>query len=354
MDKRKKVVVYGVGNFYTKNRNKVEEEFDVVAYVDKKMKSCNDNSKIVINNISEVNENFDYVLVMVENVSICFEIVRSILFEGISYDRIIIGKTLYGDLSDVCSIKVAQNGNFYVESKGIIISVKSEDELNNVIDTIVMECYEYNLNSSKQEIVFDVGMNVGDSAVYFGRMEKVQMVYAYEPFGDTYNRALENIKFNNLSNKIMPFNIGLSNRKFCQTVSFNANMSCGQSTILEYEKISKETYRNWGLIDESQNVDETVKINKASDEFRSIISGHKDKLFVLKMDCEGEEFAIIDDLDNGGLLGQFNLIMLEWHYKTPEMLKSIISKNGFSWCSINKSINPSMGLLFAWKHDCRE
>ena len=71
--------------------------------------------------------------------------------------------------------------------------------------------------------------------------------------------------------------------------------------------------------------------------------------FVLKMDCEGEEFSIIDDLNVYNLLEKFSFVMIEWHHRNPDAIKKTLLENGFSVYSTWKGFNPKLGLLYGWK-----
>ena len=74
------------------------------------------------------------------------------------------------------------------------IQVSTEDEFHSVEEVILMNCYQYHLNGDNKEIVFDVGMNIGDSTLYFLQSAKVAKVYGFEPFRKTYMDAINNLK----------------------------------------------------------------------------------------------------------------------------------------------------------------
>ena len=129
---------------------------------------------------------------------------------------------------------------------------------------------------------------------------------------------------------------------------FNANMSCGQSTIAEVRECARQTYNQLKLINEIDEIEQNVIVKQASEVFSPLIEKHRDNNLILKMDCEGEEYGIIEDLHDKNLLSLFSFIMMEWHYRGNEELLQTLKNAGFSyWCS-NKARN--MGLIYAFKN----
>jgi len=57
--------------------------------------------------------------------------------------------------------------------------------------------------------VLDIGAFIGDSSIYF-ILKGAKKVYAIEPHPDAYKEMLENIKLNNMEDKIIPINMGIN------------------------------------------------------------------------------------------------------------------------------------------------
>jgi hypothetical protein len=88
-------------------------------------------------------------------------------------------------------------------------------------------------------------------------------------------------------------------------------------------------------------------VKKASEILFPIINRYSQYNIVLKMDCEGDEYGIIQELFETNLLGRFDFIMLEWHYQGKESLLEYLKEAGFSyWCSDK---NLKMGLIYAYR-----
>lgn len=339
-----RVVVYGMGKFYKEFCEQIDESYEIVAYVDR-----NPNANNIYSDIKSVPVMYDKVLIMVENISACFNIANRLLDENIQCNDIILGISKWGQYSDLDKIEVTAEGKFLIGYNDLFICVRNEDEFQNVIDTIYMECYCYKIKSDR-EIVLDVGMNVGDSAVFFARNEKVVAVYGYEPFMETYISAVDNVKRNKVENKTHMHSFGLSDHDEKKIVDFNSDMSCGQSSINEINTEIIESYRDWGIINNEGTKKEQIEIKKSSDVISEIYrEWNKDVTYVLKLDCEGEEFAILKDLSENNLLKLFSFIMMEWHYKEADPLLTVLELNGFSYYKVKKSIKPELGLIYAWK-----
>lgn len=69
--------------------------------------------------------------------------------------------------------------------------------------------------------------------------------------------------------------------------------------------------------------------------------------YILKMDCEGEEYSIIEELNAAGILGRFKVIMLEWHYEGFKKITDFIDGLGYSYFFFEKE--NGMGLIYAQK-----
>jgi FkbM family methyltransferase len=61
------------------------------------------------------------------------------------------------------------------------------------------------------KVVVDVGAFIGDSSIYFA-LRGARRVIAVEPHPEAYKVMVENIRFNDLEDVIIPVNAGLSSR----------------------------------------------------------------------------------------------------------------------------------------------
>lgn len=344
---KENVLIYGVSDFFLKYERQINEEFNIIGFIDQYKRGYFAGKKIIKSNEIEKYD-YDKIVIMIQPVQICIDVVRMLIKRGIAPMKLIAGLGRYGRYEKCYdNIEITDSGYIEVRRKGITVSVKSVDEFNNVYEVMVNQIYNYYIHNDKKDIVFDVGMNVGDATLYFAANPKIEKVYAYEPFKETYSHAMANIQKNNSITKVSAFQFGISGENSKRKIAFNSNMSCGQSTLKNMRQTAYEKYRKWGLVDDSEEQYEVIEVKDAADVFGPIIAQYTNHNFILKMDCEGEEYRIMNRLAEANMLAKFSLIMLEWHYQGNESILKLLESAGFSyWCEDKAS---DMGLIYAYK-----
>lgn len=347
------VLIYGAGNFFNKNKEALQRQYNIKAIIDKNKEGFVENYKII--RVSEcVSYTYEKIIIMVENVQSCFTIISDLLKSGVSSEKIVYGGVHYGVYADKYDdIQILPDGKLCVNKSGIKVAVGSIDEFNNVYETLVEECYHYRINNGKKDVVIDVGMNVGDATLYFLAGDKVEKVYAYEPFYKTFQDAKRNLKdYLDNEDRLEIFQYGLSDVTEYREITYNEDMTCGMSTQkaeeLDKYNVYKFYYDN-GYAEQKKERIEKISVIKAADVLKPIIQKYrKSHNIVLKMDCEGEEYGIIELLNREGILQEIDFMMLEWHYQGKESILRELSKAGFSYlCTAQRE---NMGSLSAW-HD---
>jgi hypothetical protein len=86
---------------------------------------------------------------------------------------------------------------------------KFKSERQTILEIFITRVYE-KLNVCGRFVV-DVGAYVGDSAIYF-TLKGASKVIAIEPHPGAYEEMLENIRLNNMGDKIIPINAGLASK----------------------------------------------------------------------------------------------------------------------------------------------
>jgi len=153
----------------------------------------------------------------------------------------------------------------------------------------VFEEESYRFLNVQNKSVLDIGAFVGDSAIYF-ILKGAKKVYAIEPHHDAYNEMLENIKLNNMENKIIPINMGINYEKDYITID-----------------VKDITHVAFSIFKSNNNTGIKVPAGKLSD----IIDKYNIDAQVLKMDCEGCEYDII--LKDYDTIKEFDEIGFEYH-----------------------------------------
>ena len=214
----------------------------------------------------------------------------------------------------------------------------SLDSLMVVNELFTDEIYEFDYG--QKMVCIDIGMNVGYSALLLASRPDVEKVYGYEPFKGTYEKALQNFALNpQLTSKIVPLNSGWSDKTGPFSFQNYADGSIGASTSFTADL---------NVYGRSADVT-TVQLTDASAALQEIRNLHPGTSLFLKMDCEGSEYEIFDKLDKDNLLQHFDGVLLEWHYKGPLPLTTLLKKNGFSYYSTGRPDAPDIGFVYAFK-----
>jgi len=346
--KKEEVLIYGLGNFYFSYEKEINENYVIKAFIDKEKKGYFAGKKIIHPDKVLQYENCK-IIIMVQNIQECINIERNLISKGIHIQQIVLGHNLYGKYSSIIDeISVMPDGGLLLTFGKISIKIKTEDEFNNVCEVMLDQIYNYYVNNGRQDIVLDVGMNIGDSVLYFLQCSNVKKVYGYEPFRETFISAQENLRdFLNNPERVEIFQYGISDKSEKRTITFNSGMTCGQSTIENVREKAYTMYVDWGLVSQADEEMEQIEVKNATEVFGTIIKNYPECNIILKMDCEGEEYGILENLLQSGLLCKISFIILEWHYRGKDVLLEYLRKAGFSWWCQDKS--KEMGLIYSYK-----
>lgn len=219
---------------------------------------------------------------------------------------------------------------------GISLKVRNIEDCQLIYEILIKNVY--NFNTDGDVCVLDVGMNVGLASLYFAQLPSVKMVHSFEPFEPPFARAMLNFALNpELSTKISAHNFGLGKDTQTLSVLYDKEQTIGGSV----------RGRSNG-----ENIE--ISIRNASEVFREILREAKQLglQLVVKLDCEGSEFPILERLDEDGLLPEARIYLLEWHKwwsaeKTQAELISRFLRNGFDVLDHTDPFDPFAGGLYA-------
>ena len=162
---------------------------------------------------------------------------------------------------------------------------------------------EYEWLPVNGKTVIDIGANIGDSSIYFA-LKGAKKIISLEPSPTNYDLAIENVKINNLGNKIKMILAACSNKK--------------GNTFID-QKDGGVTY----FLNENQNAGMKIPLMTLEEIFDDV----KNELLVLKMDCEGCEYDSVLSTNNE-ILEKFSHIQIEYHFGYKN-LKEKLEKCGF-------------------------
>ncbi|MFD1952427.1 FkbM family methyltransferase [Sphingomonas arantia] len=208
--------------------------------------------------------------------------------------------------------------NVVLRVDNVSFFARTRDDFNFVGEVFFRNAY--NIFADAELCVVDIGMNIGLVSMMFAAKPNVQEVHSFEPFRATFDRALANFALNpDLSEKITAHNIGLSDHDRDGTIAVSDVDASGSMCIVPMP----------GGTPVRVSVRDTATMLRPVIE-QARAAGRK---IVLKVDCEGSEFAVFESLEKAGLLDQISAFMVEWHRifdsKTQADLVAPLLRRGF-------------------------
>jgi FkbM family methyltransferase len=198
---------------------------------------------------------------------------------------------------------------------------------------------EYNLLSKESFVVFDIGMNIGISSLFFGLKKNVSKIYSFEPVVTTYNQALYNLELNkSYSNKIETFNFGLGGSTRVEKVLYNSQAKGNCGIRLDSSLV----------IDRNNGEEIEICIKDIGDILPDLIANYPEKKMVLKIDCEGSEYEIIEKLNETSILSDIDVLLIEWHDKGPKIIEDKLVENNFR--VVSRVLTSISGMIYAFKN----
>ena len=197
---------------------------------------------------------------------------------------------------------------------------------------------EYNFVTGRKSIFIDIGMNAGLTSIQAAYKPNVTAVHGFEPYEVPYKKALMNIVRNStVRGKIHTYNFGLSDFTGAEKVNVSEDTTIGNSIR------GRET-----------GTPATIQIRDAAEALAPIIAEARGRgeNVVMKVDCEGSEFAIMKRLNEAKLLPLINIFVIEWHrWWHPDMnhvtLTEPLLRNGYEVFDRSVPSNLHAGMLYA-------
>jgi len=216
--------------------------------------------------------------------------------------------------------------------QGYEIGYTNKEEFNILKDEIFnKEIYNVNLNLNNKgdsPVIFDLGAHIGLSILYFKIKYPNSRIVAFEPNPNIFPILQENIECNSLSNvelhnialgskdEVRDFYIDNSGNDSFSTSSFNKNAWDGTQS--------------------------TVAINVKCERLSKYIDRDID---ILKMDIEGAETEVLQELIEGNKLQYIKNILIEYHPTNGGNYKNILKLLGnanFKTTAIQDSYGTSL------------
>lgn len=255
------------------------------------------------------------------------------------FNYLIDGLNFIIKLEKYCKAVVSERENkLYIEIFDLRFQINTWEELNILNEVFVIGIY--NMISTGNYIVFDIGMNVGITSLYLALRKNINKIYAFEPFKSTYEQGLLNLSLNpSVAEKIHTFNFGLGSSERIEEIEFLPEMkgSMGINGIPNI-MINRNNVKTV--------CKKKMEIKDAGNIINSLISRHVDERFIAKIDCEGAEYEVLDSFSKLDILSKLDIVIIEWHIKGSESLIKHLIEAKFSVFSFNDPDN-NIGMIYA-------
>jgi FkbM family methyltransferase len=196
----------------------------------------------------------------------------------------------------------------------------------------------YSLCCKDDSVVIDIGMNRAVASLFFAAKDNVKRIYAFEPFEPTLALAKKNLDLNpELNKKIRTFACGLGKEDTTLQIPYSLTVSDFMSTTHP--------------VSVKQNAQtEAVTVKDAAQMLAPIFEENKHNRIIIKCDCEGAEFEILERLDEEQLIEKIDVVLMEYHFRKPDSLVQILTEHGFA-VHVKHGLGekPIIGYLYAVK-----
>jgi len=193
---------------------------------------------------------------------------------------------------------------------------------------LIEEYSKQGFDIHETDTVIDVGAHIGSFSLYASQSCKKGIVYSFEPMNENYKMLKLNLQLNNLQN----------------VITNNSAISKSSSKIILFQNQDESGHSKF------IQTDNPIEVNsKSLNDFFS--ENNLKSCHLLKLDCEGAEYEIIDSL-NKKYFDIIEKMIIEYHLadSNPELLENL--KNKLKLNSYEISINPlfkDIGFLYAKK-----
>lgn len=193
---------------------------------------------------------------------------------------------------------------------------------------LVEEYSGSNFRINANDVIIDIGAHIGLFTLYASQYCKNGIIFCFEPVDENYDILVDNITQNNLKN-VKPFKSAVSK---------------SESTITIYRNKDEAGHGMFSFTSHALKVD-SISLKKIIDE-NSI-----NQCNLIKIDCEGAEYEIIESLPLE-YFKKISKMIIEYHFadskpKLVNDLKTKLMTASFKISTVSHS--SDMGLLYAIK-----
>jgi len=197
---------------------------------------------------------------------------------------------------NISNLSLSKEGiSFCYKNHPVVIDSGTSSDL---VGVFFKEDYSF-LNVAGCDVI-DVGVHIGDSPIYFA-LNGARRVIGLEPYPYAFSYAEKNVKLN----------------KFRNIILLNAGYGKDSKIVVDNNKISSV---GSSLI--PSNDGKEIQIYS----LKTLLNEYEIQNAVLKMDCEGCEYNLLEEYDE--TLMKFRMMQIEYHYGF-EKIKEKLEQSGF-------------------------
>jgi FkbM family methyltransferase len=228
--------------------------------------------------------------------------------------------------------------SFMAVINGLRFNVASLSNMAVLYEIFIEEIYAVDLMPDNI-LLLDIGMNVGVASQYFASNAKVKAVYGYEPFLETYQEALTNLRLNE----------SIQQKIFCNQYGVSGVSEKRKIHLFDSGLLSASTIQNDGN-EYGKDTSKTIEVELRSIRsiFDELYPQYPNSPVVLKIDCEGEEYAIFESLRGTNYLNRVACVLVEWHEKGSDAIVEVLKKHGFQMLLLPHATANS-GMIYGFK-----
>lgn len=181
--------------------------------------------------------------------------------------------------------------------------------------------------------VIDIGAGIGDFSILAAYGNPEAVIYAYEPFPNSYQLLVRNLTLNAIDN-VMVFQ--------------KAVWSSEGELVLDFSKGEPLQIASKNFISEAGNT-HTVTVQAVS--LQTVLDGQRiERVDLLKLDCEGAEYEILMKASSS-TMERIERIILEYHdldsaYNHQQLIR-FLQAEGYQVTSYENFVHDDIGYVYA-------
>ena len=220
-----------------------------------------------------------------------------------------------------------------LRASGLQFRVRGAMDVWSIKETFLDRFYErYGFTIQPGWKILDIGAGIGEYTLYAAVMRPDSQVFSFEPYPQSFVLMQENLRLNKVSNA----------RLFEKAIG-------AASGELVLDLTGGEPLQFQSSMAQAPHIEQGLSVNALSlaDAFAML---EMDSCDLLKMDCEGAEYAILFNSPRS-ILGQVKRIVMEYHDNVVEYthldLTRFLNEQGFEVETFRNPVHSYLGYLRA-------